>query len=1156
MKSKFRVQSILVAATLFLSTTNVALADGISPKPDAANITITNNAGIADTVKVTSLSVGDVVRVYSPTTQIGTATVTTGKSEAIVSIPQIGTDAGIVYVSVTNISSLESDKVEKAYIAEATSTDPVADNITITNNVTGKADTVKVTGLAAGDVVKVYKDGTATTTLGTATVAATATEATVTIQQLGVVEGSVFITVTSTGKKESTRVEKAYEAEAVTDAVAADAVTVTNNAGKADTVVVAGLVAGDIVKVYKDGTVTTALGTATVATGKTEAIVSITQLGTEAGKVFITVTSAGKLESTRTEVAYAEEATSTAPVADNITVTNNVTGKADTVKVTGLAAGDVVKVYKDGTATTTLGTATVAATATEATVTIQQLGVVEGSVFVTVTSAGKKESTRVEKAYEAEAVTDAVAADAVTVTNNAGKADTIVVAGLVAGDIVKVYKDGTVTTALGTATVATGKTEAIVSITQLGTEAGKVFVTVTSAGKLESTRTEVAYAEEATSTAPVADNITVTNNVTGKADTVKVTGLAAGDVVKVYKDGTATTTLGTATVAATATEATVTIQQLGVVEGSVFVTVTSAGKKESTRVEKAYEAEAVTDAVAADAVTVTNNAGKADTVVVAGLVAGDIVKVYKDGTVTTALGTATVATGKTEAVVSITQLGTEAGKVFVTVTSAGKLESTRTEVAYAEEATSTAPVADNITVTNNVTGKADTVKVTGLAAGDVVKVYKDGTATTTLGTATVAATATEATVTIQQLGVVEGSVFVTVTSAGKKESTRVEKAYEAETVTDAVAADAVTVTNNAGKADTVVVAGLVAGDIVKVYKDGTVTTALGTATVATGKTEAIVSITQLGTEAGKVFVTVTSAGKLESTRTEVAYAEEATSTAPVADNITVTNNVTGKADTVKVTGLAAGDVVKVYKDGTATTTLGTATVAATATEATVTIQQLGVVEGSVFVTVTSAGKKESTRVEKAYEAEAVTDAVAADAVTVTNNAGKADTIVVAGLVAGDIVKVYKDGTVTTALGTATVATGKTEAIVTIAQLGTETGKVFITVTSAGKLESTRTEVAYAAEEVTADPNGDKVLAINNTGNDMVVVYGLTAGDIVNIYDVAEGGKVIGTSTVAATQSQVVITIPQLGQTGGTFYFTVTNSGKRESKRIAVTFAAE
>ncbi|EGD47346.1 hypothetical protein Cpap_1929 [Ruminiclostridium papyrosolvens DSM 2782] len=778
MKSKFRVQSILVAAALFFSTTNVALADGISPKPDVANITVTNNAGMADTVKVTSLAVGDVVRVYSPTTQIGTATVMTGKSEAIVSIPQIGTDSGVIYVSVTNISSLESDKVEKAYIAEATSTDPVADNITVTNNVTGKSDTAKVTGLEAGDVIKVYEDDTVTTTLGTATVAATATEATVTIRQLGVEEGKVYVTVTSPGKKESTRVEKAYDAEEVTEALKADAVTVTNNAGKADTVAVTGLTAGDIVKVYKDGTATTAAGTATVGTGKTEALVSITQLGTEAGKVYVTLTSAGKLESTRTEVAYTEEATSTAPVADNITVTNNVTGKSDTVKVTGLEAGDVVKVYKDDTVTATLGTATVAATATEATVTIRQLGVEEGKVYVTVTSPGKKESTRVEKAYDAEEVTEALKADAVTVTNNAGKADTVAVTGLTAGDIVKVYKDGTATTAAGTATVGTGKTEALVSITQLGTEAGKVYVTVTSAGKLESTRTEVAYTEEATSTAPVADNITATNNVTGKSDTVKVTGLEAGDVVKVYKDDTVTATLGTATVAATATEATVTIRQLGVEEGKVYVTVTSSGKKESTRVEKAYDAEEVTEALKADAITVTNNAGKSDTVAVTGLTAGDIVKVYKDETATTAAGTATVATGKTEALVSITQLGTEAGKVYVTVTSAGKLESTRTEVAYAAEEVTADPNADKVLAINN-TGN-DLVLVYGLTAGDVVTIYDAAEAGKAIGTSTVAAAQSQVVITISQLGQAGGTFYFTVTNSGKRESKRIAVTFTAE----------------------------------------------------------------------------------------------------------------------------------------------------------------------------------------------------------------------------------------------------------------------------------------------------------------------------------------------------------------------------------------
>ena len=397
-----RIQSIIVVMALILSMTNVALAAGLSTKPDAANIVVTNNAGISDTVKVIALTAGDVVKVYNPiiAAQVGTATVASGKTETTVSIAQLGTDSGSVFVSVTSSGSLESDKVEKVYIAEATSTDPEEENITVTNKTTGTADTVKVTGLAAGDVVKVYKDGTVTTTLGTAKVAASATEATVTITQLGTAVGSVFVTVTSTGKKESARVEATYAAEAVTDEVEADVVTVTNNAGIADTVKVTGLVATDVVKVYTAATGGTAVGTATVAATKTEAIVSVAQLGASGGKIYVTVTSAGKLESARTEVTVDAEATSTDPDDDKVLAINN-TG-SDLVVVYGLKAGDVVKIYAASTGGTATATATVAANQSQAVITIAQLGAAGGEFYFTVTNSGKTESNRVAVTFTAE----------------------------------------------------------------------------------------------------------------------------------------------------------------------------------------------------------------------------------------------------------------------------------------------------------------------------------------------------------------------------------------------------------------------------------------------------------------------------------------------------------------------------------------------------------------------------------------------------------------------------------------------------------------------------------------------------------------------------------------------------------------------------------
>ncbi|MGN7359288.1 hypothetical protein ACTHPF_16255 [Paenibacillus sp. SAF-054] len=187
-------------------------------------------------------------------------------------------------------------------------------------------------------------------------------------------------------------------------------------------------------------------------------------------------------------------------------------------------------------------------------------------------------------------------------------------------------------------------------------------------------------------------------------------------------------------------------------------------------------------------------------------------------------------------------------------------------------------------------------------------------------------------------------------------------------------------------------------------------------------------------------------------------------TAPAVGNITVNNNYNSD-DTVAVTGLTPGDVVKVYTSAAKTTLLGSATVAAGQTNATVTVNQLGASAGNVYVTVTSTGKGESVATVKPYAAEVVqSTAPAASSITVTNNpVGTPDTVEVTGLVAGDVVKVYATSSATTALGQATVASGDTSATVSIAQLGTADGDVWVSVTKVDQAESTRTVKAYSAE---------------------------------------------------------------------------------------------
>ncbi|WP_149466284.1 hypothetical protein [Paenibacillus antarcticus] len=1140
----------------------------ITVAPVATTIKVTNGGtGDEDTVEVTGLVAGDIVNVYDVATGgsvLATATVAEEATTATVSkVDFLKAAGGTAYVAVTRVNKLESLRTAKTYVTEPVSAAPVAANITASNNKAGVADTVIVTGLVTGDVVNVYKAATGGVAIGTATVAADETSATVTIDQLTATAGSVYVSVKSTDKLESGRTVKAYDAE-ITVAPVATTIKVTNGGtGDEDTVEVTGLVAGDIVNVYDVATGGSVLATATVAEEATTATVSkVDFLKAAGGTAYVAVTRVNKLESVRTAKTYVTEPVSAAPVAANITASNNKAGVADTVIVTGLVTGDVVNVYKAATGGVAIGTATVAADETSATVTIDQLTATAGSVYVSVKSTDKLESGRTVKAYDAE-ITVAPVATTIKVTNGGtGDEDTVEVTGLVAGDIVNVYDVATGGSVLATATVAEEATTATVSkVDFLKAAGGTAYVAVTRVNKLESVRTAKTYVTEPVSAAPVAANITASNNKAGVADTVIVTGLVTGDVVNVYKAATGGVAIGTATVAADETSATVTIDQLTATAGSVYVSVKSTDKLESGRTVKAYDAEITVAPVATTITVINDGTGNADTVKVTGLVAGDIVNVYDVATGGTALETATVAESATEVTVSkVDLLKAAGGTAYVTVTKANKLESTRTAKTYVTEPVSVAPVAANITASNNKVGVADKVIVTGLVAGDVVNVYKVATGGEVIGTATVAADATSATVTIDQLTATAGSVYVSVKSTDKLESVRTVKAYDAE-ITVAPVATTIKVTNGGtGDEDTVEVTGLVAGDIVNVYDVATGGSVLATATVAEEATTATVSkVDFLKAAGGTAYVAVTRVNKLESVRTAKTYVTEPVSAAPVAANITASNNKAGVADTVIVTGLVTGDVVNVYKAATGGVAIGTATVAADETSATVTIDQLTATAGSVYVSVKSTDKLESGRTVKAYDAEITVAPVATTITVINDGTGNADTVKVTGLVAGDIVNVYDVATGGTALETATVAESATEVTVSkVDLLKAAGGTAYVTVTKANKLESTRTAKTYVTEPVSVAPVAANITASNNKVGvaDKVIVTGLVAGDVVNVYKVATGGEVIGTATVAADATSATVTIDQLTATAGSVYVSVKSTDKLESVRTVKAYDAE
>jgi hypothetical protein len=1131
-------------------------AEPVSTAPDDQYVTITNNVGKASTFDETNLLPGDIVKVYSAATGgklLGTGTVPANDDEVIVSIGTLGVTAGSVFASVTSKYMLESDRTQLSYEAEPVSDPPDLTDVTVTNNV-GKAGTVDVTNLSPGDILKVYNLSTGGKLIGTSKVSDTSTtgETVATIPQLGTVAGSVYASITSENMLESVRATIPYAAETVSPQPLPGNIIVNNNATTNDTVNVAILSPGDIVKVYDAAAGGEIIGTGTVSASATGVTVKVSQLGITAGTVFVSVTSKGMLESMRTPVTYAAKPVSDDVSSSNVTITNNVT-IADTINVTGLSVGDVIKVYNAAAAGNVIGTATVPANKAEVTVSIKQLGATAGSVWISVTSTGMLESDRVEVAYIAEQATPAVDPNNITVTNNVGKAATIDVSGLPGGDTLKIYNAYTGGKLLGTFSVPTSSSEVTESIAELNTVAGSVYVTDTVKGMAESTRTTAAYAAQLQSTPPASDGSTIAvNNIPGSSSTVQVIDLSLGDVVKVYNAQTGGSLLGSAK-ANSNLQATVTIAQLGTSSGNIYVSITSTGMLESPRQAASYSAQAVSDVEDSANVTVNNNAGAADTVIVGDVSPTDVVKVYNAATGGTLLGSGTVSANSTQVTITITQLGSTAGYVYISVTSVGKRESSRTPVQYLAEAQTSPP--SNITVNNNAL-VSSTVIVGGLSAGNLVKVYDSQTGGNLLGSGTVPANSTQVTVTVKQLAVAGGYVYVSVTSTDDSESTRTSQSYSGQAQSIPTNSDNVTINNNVGAADTIKVTGLSVGDVVTVYDSATGGNILCTGTVPASSAQVTMTVNQLLTATNNVYISVTSVSKLESTRCTVGIPAQIPSIEPALADVTVVNNA-GSASTVTVTGLLSNDVVNVYDAGTGGNLLGTATVATYGTQAIVSIAQLSNTAGNVYVSVTSKDDMESARQTVPFSAKSISSPTTSANVTIVNNSGIPATVTVIDLIDGDVVNVYDSAVGGNLLGTATVPTYSTQVVVSVPQLGASAGKVYVTITSKGQLESNRIEADFSAKIITPTLSTSCITVVNNAGiPDTVTVTGLAVGDVINVYDASTGGNLLGSATVPANSMQAVVAITQLGTVAGTIYVSDTTIGKTESLRTSATYLAE
>ncbi|MCL9663510.1 S-layer homology domain-containing protein [Paenibacillus hunanensis] len=1009
-----------------------------TPAPTTAQVSVSNQISGSSTITVTGQNPSDVITVYNSSNQaIGTGTVNASGTATITAtlIPAGGT----LSVSAKR-GTAESSRTSVTYGAAVLSAIPTS-SITIANNY-GSQDTVTVNNISEGDLVTIYSGSTS---IGTATANASGTA--VVSTTLNAEGGTINVSRTRSGV-ESAYNAVTYSAEVVPPIATAN-VSINNAYGGASTVTVNNLKVGSIVTVSSNNTI---LATGTAVNTSLTLPVVLTPAG---GSLSVSVKE-GLLQSATTTVNY-PSITVPAILASNITVTNNA-GNTDSVAVSGQVQGDTVTVYDS---TGVLGTGTVSAQGTVTVpVTLTPLG---GSVNVSVTHQGVV-SPATAVAYLAEVIPP-LNSSQVSLSSIVNGSLNVTVNGLTSGNIVKVYGNGTV---LGTAT-ATGTGTVTIPVTA-NAQGGSLSLSVTQ-NNIESTTISIPYGAITVPAVNVA-NVTVTNN-SGNNDTVRVTGQTAGNIIMVYGNGSL---LGSGTVASNG-EVTVNVA-LNPLGGTVGISVTDQGV-ESLVVPVAYPAEVVPP-VATASVNVGNNSGDADNVIVSGLQAGDIIKVYGNASL---LGTGTVATGSTSVNIPVTLIPL-GGNVNVTLTRNG-VESVPTVVTYAAEVVAAIDPA-NVNITNeiNVTSVID---VTSLQPNDIVRVYADGTLLDTQTAngqgvvqlnATLSPTGGAVSLVVERNGVLSLPVLVN---------------YGAVLIPNIPAAN-VTPQNNYGDNDTVTVTGVDEGLTVTIYEDNQV---LGSATVpASGTVTIDLTLTPTG---GTVYATAKYLG-IESDPVAVNYGREVVPPIDAA-LVTVANN-TGGSDTVSFVSLVSGDLIAVYKDGAV---LGTGTVSAAGT---VVINATLTPQGGTIAVTRQHNGIESAPTSIPYNSEPgpVLDPASID---VTNATGSNDMIDVTGLEPGDTIRVVDANDTVVGTGIAN-ASGVVMFQVTLLPEG---GALTFVLTR-DQLDSDPVQVNYPAEPPA--PANPPVAVVDSINADIgtVTVTNLQPGTVANVYD--DDNTLLGTAPADGT----------------------------------------
>lgn len=526
------------------------------------------------TVDVLGVESGAVVKIFNDnlcTNQVASGTASSASIELTTSVLSEGTHN--FYVEVIDIVGNSSGCSGSLLTYVLDTTPPATPSLALFNPASSPSNdttpTLRASGVVSGDTVKIYTDNTCTTEVATGVASGT----TIDLTHSTAVEGAnnyYARAIDSLGNASSCSSGVSYTLDTVApsapSALALQNPLVSPSNDSTPTIRVSGVVSGDTVRLYKDSTCTVPnLVDTGVAAGTT---IDLTSLAlTEGSYVFYARSTdpAGNV-STCSVASVAYQLDLSAPTnPTGLTLIDPTSSPGNdstpTVRVSGVSVGDTVEIYSSNLCTGALASGVVSSGTTIDLVVAPALtdGTYNFYVKVDDPSSNTTGCLNGSLAYVLDTIAPA-APNSLTLHDpatspNTDKTPTVRVGGVVAGDVVTLYRNNSCTLTVASAT-SVGTTIDLTPAADLSDATYNFYASsVDPAGNISTCSTAtVSY---------VLDTVAPSNAVTlaletpatspnnDSTPTIRVSSVVSGDSVRLYTDNTCTTLVSTGTASAT-----------------------------------------------------------------------------------------------------------------------------------------------------------------------------------------------------------------------------------------------------------------------------------------------------------------------------------------------------------------------------------------------------------------------------------------------------------------------------------------------------------------------------------------------------------------------------------------------------------------------------